>query len=247
MVVASLAGAAFIGISQSREILQDQRIWKEGRQLAVKDVHGRCRSNLLLAAQCSLTVSYEPSPGKSEETEVSALVFGGLDNPLPRPVAKVDPADPRNLALNAMVDAAAERWIAAAELTGGLAFLSAVIAFGVWMALREARLWRILVKDPQPVAARVIASRYVKNPEYAREITFEVDGPEGLRRSKQRLGIVPANPGVYDRKSRYREPVPLDPQGTRLLALTSPKGALLVATDFRPLVLTDEEKTAILG
>ncbi|GLS44574.1 hypothetical protein [Methylobacterium brachythecii] len=230
MVLASLAGAVFIGISQSRE-MQDQRIWREGRPVPVKGIHGRCRNNLILAAQCSLTVSYEPSPGKSEETEVSALVFGGLDNPLPRPVAKIDPADPHSLALNAMVDAAAERWIAVAELTGGLVFLSAVVAFGVWMSLREAQLWRILVKDPQPVAARVIASRYVKTPDYAREFTFEVDGPDGPRRSKQRLGVVPANPGVYDRKTRYREPIPLDQKGTRLLALTSPQGALLVATD----------------
>ena len=247
MVAATLGGAVFVGAGEALRIEQDRRIWDRGRPAPVKDVRGRCRTNILMASQCSLTVTYEPAAGRSAQAEVSALVFGGLDSPLPEPAVRIDPTEPDRIALNTVVEAAPQRWIAVAEVAGGLLFLSAVIGFGVWMGLREWRLRRILARDPRPVAARVLRSRTVSTPGYAHEITFEYDGPNGPRTARQRLAVRQAQQGTPPTEWRYREPIPLDPDGTRLLALAGPQGALLVEDDFHPLVLTQAEKAAILA
>lgn len=247
MVAAMLAGAIFIGASEGLQIREDQRIWDQGRPVPAEDVRGRCRTNILMVSQCSLTVTYAQGSGRSSTTQLSALVFGGLDSPLPEPVVKVDPADPDRVVLNAMVDAAPQRWIAVAGLTGGLLVLSALVGFGVWIGLRESRLWRILARDPRPVAARVLSSRYVSTPNHAHEITFDYDGPDGPRTARQRLAVIPAKQGTPASQWRYREPIPLDAKGSRLLALAGPHGALLVPADFRPLVLTEAEESAILA
>ena len=46
---------------------------------------------------------------------------------------------------------------------------------------------------------------------------------------------------------RYEEPISLVPNGTRLLALAGPGGALLVQASFTPLVLTETEKAVIVA
>ena len=134
------------------------------------------------------------------------------------------------------------RWLALSVLSGGLLLLGGILGGGVWALLRQGRLWRVLARQPRPVAAELLGTRLVSNPGWAREYRFRYALNGTTRMGRQRLRVLKGSRGVPPDRWRYEEPIPLVPNGTRLLALA---GALLVQASYTPLVLTETEKAGI--
>ena len=201
----------------------------------------------MLLSDCDLFATYERTPGQIVRHEVSGLIFGGLDSPLPQPVVKVDPADPDRFALNAMIDQTGARWFALAEISLAVLIVCALIGLGVWIGLRDVWLWRALARDPQPQAVRVTGSRLVRIPAPAREVSFEYQHAGRSWQARQRFPVLPAKRGTPRSQWRYEEPIRLDAPNTSCLALVGARGARLVPVTFRPLVLTDEEREGVLA
>ena len=243
-VLACLGGAAYFAWSEGRALLQEARIWDTGRPVPALGWRWRCRTQLVLA-QCDVDVSYEASPGRTVTLPASALLMLGMDETPPPLQVKVDPEHPDRFAASILVNERPSRWLALAVLSGGLLLLGGSIGGGAWALLRQGRLWRALARQPHPVAAEVVGTRLVSNPGWAREYSFRyaLDGTE--RTGRQRLRVLKGTHGVPPEGWRYEEPIPLVPDGTRLLALAGPSGALLVHASFTPLVLTDAEKAGI--
>lgn len=246
-LAALLAAIVYIDATEVPAIFGDEQTWREGRPVPSLDSRGICRTNVLLISQCRIYVAYEPEPGTTVRNEVSALIFGGLDSPWPEAEIRVDPADSNRFALNLIVDSARLRWVALAEINLVALVFGAAIGLGVWLGLREAWLWRSLAGHPNPIAVRLVRSRLVQNPNHAREITFAYEFEGRTRQGRQRLPVGPVKRGTPPANWRYEEPIRLDAEGTRLLALAGPKGALLVPTTFRPLVLTQTERDQVLA
>ena len=247
VIAAMLGWLAWLDVTEVAGLLRDGRIWREGRPAHAFEAHGICRTNVLLVSQCHVFVTYERTPGTTVRNDVHVLVWGGLDSPWPVPVVKVDPADPDSFALNLLMDAVGRRWVALAELNLVAALLCASISLGAWLSLRDAWRWRSLARTPHPVAARVVSSQFVSNPGYAHEIRFEYEHGGHTRTGRQRLPPLRAKQGTPLDAWRYEEPIYLDPGRRQVLALAGPKGAVLVPSSFRPVVLTDAERERVLA
>lgn len=244
MALACLGGAAYFGWSYGSDLLQEARIWDTGRPVPALGWRWRCRTQLVLA-DCNVDVSYEAAPGQSVIIPASALLMMGMDdNPAPLQV-KVDPEHPDRFAASVLVDERPSRWLALAVLSGSLLLLGGGMGGGTWVLLRQGRLWRALARQPRPVAAEVVGTRLVNNPSWAREYSFRFALDGMVHTARQRLRVLKGDHNVPPEGWRYEEPIPLDPGGTRLLALAGPGGALLVPSSFAPLVLTDAEKAMV--
>ena len=244
MALACVSGAAFFAWSYGRDLLQEARIWDTGRPVPALGWKWRCRTQLVLA-DCNVDVSYEASPGRTVTLPASALVMFSMDDNPPPLQVKVDPEHPDRFAASVLVDERPSRWMALAVLSGGLLLLGGIVGGGAWALLHQRRLWRSLALQPRPVAAEVVGTRLVSNPGWAREYSFRYELDGLVRTGRQRLRVLKGSHGVPPEGWRYEEPVPLDPGGTRLLALAGPDGALLVPSSFAPLVLTDAEKARV--
>ncbi len=243
-VLACLGGAAYFTWSEGRELLQEARVWDTGRPVPALGWRWRCRTQLVLS-QCDVDVSYEASPGRTVTLPASALVFMGMDETPPPLQVKVDPENPERFAASILVNERPSRWLALGLLSGGLLLLGGIIGGGVWTLLRQGRLWRALARQPRPVAAELLGTRLVNNPSWAREYRFRYALDGTTRIGRQRLRVLKGSRGVPPEKWRYEEPIPLVPNGTRLLALAGLRGALLVHASYTPLVLTETEKAGI--
>lgn len=243
-VLACLGGAAYFTWSEGRELLQEARIWDTGRPVPALGWRWRCRTQLVLS-QCDVDVSYEASPGRTVTLPATALVFLGMDESPPPLQVKVDPENSERFAASILVNERASRWLALAVLSGGLLLLGSIIGGGIWALLRQGRLWRALAGQPRPVAAELLGTRLVRSPGWAREYRFRYALDGMTRTTRQRLRVLKGSRGVPPQGWRYEEPILLVPNGTRLLALAGPRGALLVHANFTPLVLTDAEKAGI--
>ena len=243
-VLACLGGAAFFAWSEGRDLLEEARIWNTGRPVPALGWRWRCRNQLVLA-QCSVDVSYEASPGRTITAPASVLVLLGLDEAPPPLQVKVDPEHPDRFAASILVNERPSRWLAVALLSGALLLLGGSIGGGTWVFLRQGRLWRALARQPHPVVADVVGTRLISNPSWAREYSFRYTLDGTVRTARQRLRVLKGSHGVPPEGWRYEEPIPLGPEGTRLLALAGPRGALLVHSSFAPLVLTEAEKASI--
>ena len=243
----ALAGALWFVVLFGPGLLHDARVWREGQSAPVTDVTGSCRVQLswLPFSWCTLDVSYRAPDGSITTRPLSALTFVDFDRSVP-PSVKVDPADDQAVALSWFADELPLRWLALSTAAGGLALLAGVIAGGTWTWLREIRLYRVLARDPNPVEARVIETRLVSSPGWAREIRFSYPAVDGSERTvKQRLRVLKGEHGVAPSYWTYEEPVRLSEGGDILLALASARGARLVKSSFEPFVLTDAEKQRI--
>lgn len=243
-VLACLGGAAYFTWSEGGELLQEARIWDTGRPVPALGWRWRCRTQLVLS-QCDVDVSYEASPGRTVTLPATALVFMGMDDAPPPLQVKVDPQNPERFAASILVNERPSRWLALSMLSGGLLLLGGILGGGVWALLRQGRLWRVLARQPRPVAAELLGTRLVSNPGWAREYRFRYALNGTTRLGRQRLRVLKGSRGVPPDRWRYEEPIPLVPNGTRLLALAGPRGALLVQASYTPLVLTETEKAAI--
>ena len=245
-VLACLGGAAYFTWSEGRELLEEARIWDIGRPVPALGWRWRCRTQLVLS-QCDVDVSYEASPGWTVTLPATALVFLGMDETPPPLQVKVDPEDPERFAASILVNEHPSRWLALGLLSGGLLLLGCIIGGGVWVLLRQGRRWRARARQPRPVAAELLGTRLVSNPGWAREYRFRYALDGTTRMGRQRLRVLKGSRGVPPDRWRYEEPIPLVPNGTRLLALAGPGGALLVQASFTPLVLTETEKAGIVA
>ena len=249
MVTAVLGWLAYTAATEAPELLQERRLWTTGRTVPAFGVQGECTNyvNLLLLSYCTLFVTYEKAPGQAVRHEVAGIIYGGLDSELPRPVVKVDPADPDRFALNAMVEQSGARWLALGEIGACGLVISALVALGVWLGLRDLFVWRALARDPQPSAVRLTGSRLVRTPNNAREVSFEYWQGDRLRTVRQRFPVLPARRGTPRSAWRYEAPIRLDADGGQGLALIGARGARLVPTNVRPLVMTEEERSSLLA
>lgn len=225
-------------------LLADPRVWREGRSVPVTNVEGSCfvKLSLLPFSWCTLEISYEGFDGTEITRSVTAMNLGGFDSDEP-PIVKIDPADEDTIALSWFVDSLVRRWLALALALPTFAVIGGVIGSGLWVSLREWRLYRLLAQHPNPVAVRVLNIRLLSNPGWAREVTFSYSAPDGCERTaKQRLKVIKGKRGVAPANWDYEEPITLCEPAGALMALTGDRGARLVKASFEPLVLTDAEK-----
>lgn len=243
-VLAAVATAIWFVAIFGPGLIDDPRVWREGRPVAVTNVAGSCfvKLSLLPFSWCTLDVSYRGADGKEVTRPVTALDLGGFDSDEP-PIVKVDPRDDETIALSWFVDFLIVRWVALAIALALFALLGGAIGVGLWVSLREWRLYQILARAPNPVAAKVQTVRLLSSPGWAREITFSYPTADGRERTAtQRLKVIKGKHGVAPENWIYEEPIALsEPRGS-LLALAGERGARLVKSSFEPLVLTDAEK-----
>lgn len=240
----ALAGAVWFAALFGPGLLSDARVWRDGRPTSAAGVSGSCRTRLswLPFAWCDLRASYRSEDGRPLTRPVTALTLVDFDRTTP-PRIKVDPNDEGVPALSWFAEALPLRWLALLTVSGLLTFLAGVVGVGVWVLLREHRLYRALGRDPHPVEARVVGARIVANPSWAREIRFVYRAPDGSERTgTQRLSVLKGAHGVAPADWTYEEPIPLSPSGNVVLALASGRGARLVKASFAPLVLTEAER-----
>lgn len=246
-VLAPLAFAVWFAAIFGPGLLSDARVWREGRPVPVTDVAGSCfvELSLLPFSWCTLDVSYRGLDGTEVKRSVTALNIGGFDRDTP-PVLKVDPGDDDTVALSWFVASLLGRRVAFAIVEGIFMLLAGAIGTGLWISLREWRLYRVLALDPNPVAATVLGMRLLSNPGWAREVTFSYPAPDGRERTaKQRLKVIRGERGVAPENWTYQEPILLSRRGDVLMALAGERGARLVKASFEPLVLTDAEKARL--
>lgn len=245
--VAALAGALWFVVLFGPGLLSDARVWREGRPTLLVDLSGSCTTKLswLPFSWCDVNASYRDVDGRVVTQSVNALTFVDFDRTAPAQL-KVDPSNEKTLALSWFAEALPLRWVALLTASGILAFLSCVLGAGVWVLLREHRLYRALGQDPHPVEAKVVGTRIVSNPSWAREVQFSYRAADGSERtSTQRLAVLKGAHGVAPKDWTYENPISLSSAGDVLLALANARGARLVKDSLAPFAMTELEKQRV--
>jgi hypothetical protein len=231
------------------DLLRAPDIWRQGQAVSIISLHGNCSTALdwLPFTHCRYEVTYQSPDGAMQHDEVAALLFGGLDQRT-EPVLKIASDDTREVALSWLATAIPERWFALAGICAGFLFLSLVLGLSGWRFLREWRLYRAMGRQVTPEVVTIQSMRLIHAPNYAREYRFSHAGAVGMATAVQLLPVLQGKRGVPPEKWLYEEPIFLDVDRRRAIALRSPDGRrLLLYRSFWPYSLYDAEKTAILN
>lgn len=248
MALACAVGAAWFAVELVPALVRESRAWPAGRPVDAGPIEIRCSVELKLLpfAQCRAAATWTDLAGRPQRLDTSIVTLVGVDPAVPR-VLRLDPLRPGEPMLSTFVEELPLRGVAAALLIGGLALLGAVVAGGAWLLLRDLRAYRALARNPWPVEAHVVADRIVANPEWAREIRFRARLLDGREiETAQRLAVVR---GARDRPPErwtYVEPVVLEGDPARLLALVDDRRARLVTATLAPFVVEPGERDAVL-
>jgi len=201
---------------------------------------------VLVSGNESLLV-FADATGAVRHARRDMLMFGPLAGAAATPVW-FDPDQPERAVSQGMLDELVNRWLACAIVTVVSAIIAALVAGDAWRRLAEVRRRRRLARDPQPIAVTITAVRRVTSPEHGDEYTFSFPSDLAVagRDGRQYFAVVPTrqrDPALW----RFRRPLLLDGARTTALALRCRDEAVLLDEELLGLVLSDEERAAVLA
>ena len=251
MALAAWVGAAWLAVELVPPLLRDASAWETARPVAHGLLKIRCDTerSWLPLARCRATGSWTDLAGRTQPfDETIVTLFGVGDARRPELRVAISPSgSPGSPMLSVFVAELPLRSAAGLILVGGLAGLGGVVLGGAWLLLRDLRAWRALARNPWPVEARLVADRIVANPEWAHEFRFRARLLDAREiETSQRLAVVSGEHGVPPERWTYVRPVRLGGDPARLLALVDDRRARLATETLAPLVLTPEEREAVL-
>jgi hypothetical protein len=227
-------GLLIFAVALGPGILEDEQLAKEGSRALNGTVSGDLRSRAFTtwgALKLEYTVPAEGGDITSFERNKDIFFVGSDFDDSKEPVIYYLKANPRIATVSYALDLLWNREI---SLVVALLAALAAIFWTIWGCIRTLRVRRRLraaADHPEPVVVTVTRRRIVRGKQHI-QYRWE-DG--GERRAV----------AIWKKSD---EPLFTDQTGSRALAVKGPDGyAHLVDIDFRPFILTEEEKDAVRG
>jgi hypothetical protein len=236
LILAALffAGCSLIfALALAPGILEDAQLAKEGAPALNGIVSGDLHSHLFTNwgdLKLEYTVRAEGGDTTSFERNKDIFFVGNLDDSK-EPVIYYLKADPKVATVSYALDLLLNREI---SLAVALLFTLVAVFAAIWACMRTLKLRRRLraaADHPEPVEVTVTCRRFTRGKQY---ISYRW----GHRKNQQAVAIW----------KKIDEPLFTNQTGDRALAVKGVDGfAHLMDVDFRPFVLTEEEKAAVRG
>jgi hypothetical protein len=257
VAVAAIGFAILVAIFYLPALLEEPEIWRDGIVVPIRSLTGSCETALdkLPFTHCRFEIAYLAPDGTLRQSEVTALLFGGLDQDQAA-VLKIAPPDPSrpdqadHLALSWLATAIIERWLTLGGICLLSLFLGAVLAFSGRRSWRIYGLYRRMGRKLMPVIVSVDGVRYLQSPDYAKEYRYRLIAgdkqPLSSEVRRQLLPVIKGRRGIPPTQWLYEEPIVLDPDHRRAIAAIAPNGeSLLMLQSFWPFRLHAAEMTLI--